>query len=86
MGDKRVSIRTLPSGEKVRHYPPDEAHPEGKMMLTADTPSPLCERLDNAIPGCMTRQGEQQAALQARIAIKQAAEQAAGVPPEKTVV
>jgi hypothetical protein len=87
MGDKRVSIRTLPSGEKVRHYPADEAHPEGKMRLLADdSTSPLCVRLNEAIPDCLTRQAQQQAALQERIAVKQAAEKAApAVPPEKTV-
>jgi hypothetical protein len=38
MGDKRISIRTLPSGERVTHYP------DGHQELIRDR-SPVRERL-----------------------------------------
>ncbi len=33
MGKSKVTIRTLSSGEKVHHYPPDDDHPDGRMVL-----------------------------------------------------
>lgn len=33
MGNQRPSIRTLSDGYKVTHHPPDDKHPEGKMVL-----------------------------------------------------
>lgn len=47
MGEKKVSIRTLDSGEQVRHEPPDEDHPDGKMTLIPGQ-SALRERLEDS--------------------------------------
>lgn len=33
MGMKRVSVKTLSDGTRVQHHPPDEKHPEGRMVL-----------------------------------------------------
>lgn len=33
MGKTKVTVRTLSSGERVHHYPPDEDHPDGRMVL-----------------------------------------------------
>lgn len=33
MGMKRTTIRTLSSGEKAYHHPPDEDHPKGRVVL-----------------------------------------------------
>lgn len=41
MGEKRISVRTLPDGTKVRHHPPDERHPDGKMVLVRQGPNGL---------------------------------------------
>ena len=49
MGDKRPSVRTLPDGYQVTHYPPDDKHPSGKMVLCAGQ-SRLRERLLAAHP------------------------------------
>lgn len=33
MGMKKVTIRTLATGEQAYHYPPDEKHPKGRLVL-----------------------------------------------------
>lgn len=49
MGDKRPSVRTLPDGYRVTHHPPDEAHPDGKMVLLRGQ-SRLRQRMREAHP------------------------------------
>jgi hypothetical protein len=85
MGNKRPSIRTLPDGYKVRHLPPDEAHPDGKMMMLGGQ-SPLTQRLDDAAPANLAAQQVLDKAMQARITVKQALQRAKGLPPEKSHV
>lgn len=83
MGDKRVSIRTLPSGEKVHHHPPDDKHPEGKMVLIRET-SPLRDRLEAALEDNQRRHEDLQAKHTERIEAKKAEQAAKGLPPEKS--
>jgi hypothetical protein len=83
MGDKRVSIRTLPSGERVRHFPPDKEHPEGRMNLIQDT-SPLRDKLDAAQEDNERRHQELQAVHRERIEAKKQRQQERGLPPEKS--
>lgn len=84
MGQKRESTRTLPSGEKVRHHPPDKAHPEGKMVLIPG-PSPLRERLAAAQEDNRARHQELLAQHEETISAKKADQEAKGLPPEKSV-
>lgn len=83
MGEKRESIRTLPSGERVRHFPADEDNPDGKMVLITDV-SPMRERLEAEREEKSARHAELKKKHAAALAAKQAA-MAAGdaVPPEK---
>lgn len=83
MGEKRASIRTLDSGEKVRHFPPDDQHPEGKMVLLRET-SPLRDRLEAALEDNQRRHEALQAAHMERIETKKADQAAKGLPPEKS--
>jgi hypothetical protein len=85
MGNQRTSIRTLPDGYKVRHYPPDELHPEG-MQVMLPGQSPLCERLNSSLSADMATQQDICYAMWDRVEAKQAAQRAAGLPPEKSVV
>lgn len=85
MGDKRISVRTLPSGEKVWHHPPDAAHPEGKMVLIREH-SPLRERLHAAREENRRRHHELKRHHTHRIAHKRSAQIAKGTPPEKSPV
>jgi hypothetical protein len=85
MGDKRPSIRTLDSGEKVTHFPADDAHPEGKMVLIRET-SPLKDRLDAQLEENQRRHEAIKQDHLDRIAVKRADQQGKGLPPEKSHV
>lgn len=83
MGDKRISTRTLPSGERVHHFPPDEQHPEGKMVLLRET-SPLRDRLEAQLEDNQRRHEALQAVHMERIEAKKSDQAAKGLPPEKS--
>ena len=83
MGAKRPSIRTLPSGERVWHHPPDDAHPEGMMVLIRDH-SPLKRRHDARLHHHRARHEEIKAIHGQRLHAKIADQRAKGVPPEKS--
>lgn len=85
MGDKRISVRTLPSGERVFHHPPDAAHPEGKQVLIRGT-SPLRERLHARHDEHRRRHHELHHAHTHRINHKRSAGAAKGLPSEKSPV
>lgn len=70
MGDKRVSIRTLPSGVKVRHHPPTDTHPEGRMVLVRET-SALKERLTAALADNLAAHDKLKERAAARLKAKQ---------------
>lgn len=76
MGAKQVSIRTLPSGEKVRHYP------DGKQVLIRER-SPLRDRLNARLPFAKARHAELKAKHQHRVAAKRSRALSRGMPPEK---
>ena len=83
MGEKRVSTRTLPDGTVVRHSPPDDEHPEGRLDLIRET-SPLRDELVNRQRVNKARQEELRAIHAERIARKKAIHAAKGLPPEKS--
>lgn len=85
MGEKRISKRTLDSGEQVIHHPPDDQHPEGKMVLVR-TGSPLRERLDAALEDNQTRHAEIHQAHADRIEAKKVAQFDRGLPSEKSPI
>lgn len=85
MGDKRPSVRTLDSGEKVTHFPADDVHPDGKMVLIRET-SPLKERLDAQLEENQRRHEAIKQDHLDRIAVKRADQQGKGLPPEKSHV
>lgn len=85
MGDKKISIRTLPSGERVTHSPPDDLHPEGRMDLIADV-SPLRDRLNAAREDHQARHAELKVTHTEAIALKKADQQAKGLPEEKSAI
>lgn len=84
MGEKRPSIRTLPSGERVTHHPADEVHPDGKMVLIRDG-SPLKDRLDANLAENKRRHEELKASHADRVETKRADQQDKGLAPEKMV-
>lgn len=85
MGDKRVSQRTLDSGEVVTHYPPDDEHPEGKMELV-EGDSVLRAAMVEAAPELQVQQDEIAMAQVAAIEDKRARQKRKGLPPEKSPV
>jgi hypothetical protein len=82
MGDKKVTIRTLPSGERVYHHPPDRLHPEGRQVLIRER-SPLRDRLDARQPIDKARHAELKAHHQGKAATKRNRALSRGMPPEK---
>jgi hypothetical protein len=85
MGNKRPSVRTLPSGERVTHYPPDPEHPKGKMVLLRENSS-LRDTLNASATEDQAACNALWYAQQERIEAKQEAQKVAGLPPEKSVV
>lgn len=83
MGEKRVSVRTLPSGEKVLHHPPDDAHPDGKMVLIRDS-NAATAALEATMDEFTERHDELKQAHFDRIETKKAAQRAKGLPAEKS--
>lgn len=85
MGEKRVSTRTLPTGEKVLHHPPTDDHPEGKMTLIREGSS-LRDQLNASLPDEQARMAELQAAQEAAVEAKRTDQLAKGLPPEKSAI
>lgn len=85
MGDKRVSIRTLPSGEKVQHHPPDHRHPDGMLVLIREG-SALRDKLHHQRDEKRARHAEIHEGHRQRIVAKVAAQQAKGLPGEKSPI
>lgn len=83
MGDKRVSVRTLDDGTVVRHFPPDDEHPDGRMDLIRES-SPLREELISRQDDNKARHEELKAIHAERIAAKRQAQAAKKLPPEKS--
>lgn len=79
MGDKRVSVRTLPSGEKVTH------HPDGHQELIRDR-SPLREKLAAKRDHKKHHHGLIHQAHLLRIERKQHRQRRKGLPSEKSPV
>ena len=74
MGKTRVTIRTLASGERVYHYPPDEDFPEGRTVLINSG-------------GSLTAELDLKVVSQAKVEAKKEAEaQDPAVPPEKRFI
>lgn len=85
MGEKRVSIRTLPSGERVTDYPPSADYPSGHQELIRDR-SALRERLDEHREAKQARHDAIHARHVEAIEAKKARQAAAGLPPEKSAL
>lgn len=85
MGDKRPSIRTLPSGERCHHHPADDQHPEGKLVLIKDC-SALRDKLNDMYGEHKERHAELKAAHTERIEIKRAHQRRKGLPAEKSPI
>lgn len=85
MGTKRISIRTLPDGSKVKHHPPDEQHPDGKLVLIRET-SPLRDRLEAQMEDNERRHRQLKDRQARRLQAKKDRQQNKGrpVPGEKT--
>jgi hypothetical protein len=79
MGEKRTSVRTLPSGEKVVH------RPDGTMELIRGR-SPLREKLAATRMEKKRRHGVIHARHLQRVEVKRLRQRAKGLPPEKSVV
>lgn len=75
----------MPSGEKVRHHPPDEAHSEGKLELTHEG-SALKDRLDAARDDNQRRHDHLKAVHTERIEDKKAEQADKGLPGEKSPI
>lgn len=85
MGNSRVSIRTLASGEKVYHYPPDEQYPEGRTVLIGK--SALAETVQQRIEENEEAVRDLKVINQAKVEVKKEAEAAdPAVPPEKRFI
>jgi hypothetical protein len=85
VGDKRVSIRTLPSGERVQHHPPDDRHPDGMLVLIPEG-SALREKLDAQREEKRERHVAIHEGHQERVVTKVAAQQVKGLPSEKSPI
>lgn len=83
MGDKRVSVRTLPDGSKVHHHPPDDSHPEGKQVLIPG-PSALKARLEAQLEDNERRHRQLQQRHVDAIDAKKARQRDRGLAPEKS--
>lgn len=86
MGKTRVSIRTLSSGEKIYHYPPDDEFPEGRKVLVNEG-SALAAELDARLEQNEEALGDLRVISQAKVTAKKEAEAAdPPVPPEKRFI
>lgn len=82
MGEKQESIRTLPTGEKVRHFPPDKRHPLGKMVLIR-TESPVRVKLNRKLSEHKLRADGLRAAHRRKLEFKHKLMDKKGFPHEK---
>ena len=86
MGQTRVSVRTLASGEKVYHYPPDEQFPEGRTVLV-NADSALAEELESRREDNEEALRDLRVINQAKVEAKKVAEaDDPAVPPEKRFI
>lgn len=86
MGKTRVTIRTLASGERVYHYPPDEDFPEGRTVLINSGGS-LTADLDSRREQNEEALRDLKVVSQAKVEAKKEAEaQYPAVPPEKRFI
>lgn len=86
MGQSRVSIRTLASGEKVYHYPPSEEFPEGRTVLVNEGLA-LSSQLESRREDNEVALGDLRVVNQAKVEAKKEAEAAdPAVPPEKRFI
>lgn len=85
MGDKRVSKRTLSDGLTALHYPPDDQHPEGKLVLLRDS-SPVRDHLNERHEHHQARHEDLKATHTGRTEVKIARGQAKGLPHEKSPI
>jgi hypothetical protein len=76
MGDKRISIRTLPTGEKVEH------HPDGRQVLIRDS-SPLKVRHADMLGRHREHQRTLREGHQRRVDTKRELQRRGGIPAEK---
>ena len=74
--------RTLPDGYLVTHYPPDDKHPEGKMVLQPGQ-SRLRARLLEAHPGHRISHAAKQIRKQKLVDWRRERMRRRGVPAEK---
>ena len=87
MGKFRVSIRTLSSGERVRHYPPDDYHPEGRLVLIREGGSVLDPVLNHRRESNDAEVNNLRTISRARVTVKQESESSwPPVPPEKRFI
>lgn len=77
MGDKRVSVRTLPDGSKVSH------HPDGTQKLIRGR-SPLRERLAGKRDHKKRQHDQIHAENLRRVEAKKQCQSHQGLPPEKS--
>jgi hypothetical protein len=85
VGDKRPSIRTLPSGERCVHHPPSDEFPEGMLTLIRDC-SPLRDRHEARLEEHRSRHADLKGEHHDRLRVKRGVQQAKGVPAEKRCV
>ena len=85
MGKKRVSVKTLSDGTKVTHHPPDDQHPEGRMVLIPE--DKIAQRLLDKRKSIHDGISDIHVAHYAKVQVKRDAEAAyPAVPPEKRFI
>lgn len=82
MGKKRVSVRTTKDGIRARHYPPDETHPDGRLVMLRDT-SPLREMLKSGRHAAHIQLMQLRDRHRQRIVFKKAKLTQDGIPSDK---
>jgi hypothetical protein len=82
MGDKQISIRTLPDGTRAHHHPPDQLHPDGRLVLIQEN-SPMRAHLDSRHDHHKVEQERLHDVHRQQLADKKAALVRGGVPASK---
>lgn len=86
MGKTRITTRTLASGERVRHYPPSEGFPDGRMVLINDGSS-ISDDLDARREEHEAIRQDQRVIAQSQVSAKKEADAAyPAVPAEKRFI
>ena len=86
MGKTRITRRTLPGGEHVLHHPPDDEHPEGKMVLCTPETNGLQQHFDCCRDDNQAKMDALRQAHQASVAALREAHDKGGVPGSKRCV